>query len=222
MRFHCSAWSAAKVAAVDHNVFESTLPYWAVVLSSFQTIIAATIGFTGVICTLWWNAFQGRRLERYRIDNERLVLLSSFSAEFAINIKSLKEDWTSFSAKEKSQVGEGDIEFYPTTYQHKIYDSSLNRLGLLGDDLAYSIVATYSNLAGFESIIAEFNIAGEQTTKLKIPRAEAPLVSSYLENAYHGFSAVSNRINARLRLEHERARSNFNITSYSKREGAAD
>jgi hypothetical protein len=169
------------------------------------TMLAGSLGFAGVMLTTYLgfknliasNEHKAEKDEIARqrtIDHDKRVLAASLHAELsslASQIKSARMGYEGMSSYCRTQLKESSnieiqLPFSPTNFENPIYESQLNKLGLLGASIASDVVRTYS----FVSYKAEFS--GKYTFNQLIEIYE--MASKRLESSARIIPVVQQRL----------------------------
>jgi len=107
-------------------------------VKDFQTLIVGVIGFTGVILTIKKNAAIANEQQAQNINHERATLRNALISELEL----IRDTFI-----KNSEVPEGDEQedaFYPMESHTKVYQSFINKLGLLTNKEASSVITAYT------------------------------------------------------------------------------
>ena len=99
--------------------------------TEYQNLIVGSIGFAGVIFTLWFNSKEAREQRRDERQHERQALRVALMEELKINRHSLKENMDSL--KQPKKVGGA---FVPTEPMDDAYRSFVPKTGLLSQAIS--------------------------------------------------------------------------------------
>ena len=133
-------------------------------IKTYQTLIVGVLGFVGVVATLFINAWLQRKTERRRIEHEtralRIALIEEMKAQrnaLAHSAEGAKE------AKNTSGVGRQSA-LTPLRRWSDIFDSSLDKLGLLTSEEVAAVLDAYLPLKELTSKIRllELRVPPEQ------------------------------------------------------------
>ncbi len=106
-----------------------------------QPLIAGLIGFTGVIVTLFVNAWLARRQETSRLARQAVALRKSLLEELKLLLEVVK-DRIDTIAKSEGTHPDGGI-LIPTDTTTAIFDASLAHIGLLDDHEISLVLRAY-------------------------------------------------------------------------------
>ena len=102
---------------------------------AIATIVAATVGFVGVIATLLWNGFMSRRADYRKTVMEKTSEEADRQHERAVLRVALHAELRSLSRSVRREIKfiEGHVEFswVPIIDFFRVYLTNLNKLGLL-------------------------------------------------------------------------------------------
>jgi hypothetical protein len=127
---------------------------WIDVAIKFQTAIAAAVGFSGVILTLLFNAYQARKLERLKQRHERSALISGLSAELSVIRSSTVKNRTNFERAAAAPSATGKFLVPAKATIVDVYEASHARLGLLRPETVANVVRAYTLVKETPSNIA--------------------------------------------------------------------
>lgn len=132
---------------------------WQLFLKEYQPAIVGVVGFTGIILTLFVNAYISRKRASEAIEHERRILMRSLRAELQSHRKWLE-----------SAMNEDDAGYFllPPIIT-PIYQANLSRLGLLPEDRIDHVIHGYAVLFHANNAIELMAIS---TDKLSIRRVE--------------------------------------------------
>jgi hypothetical protein len=136
------------------------MPDW---VREYQTLIGAVIAFVGVSWTLYWNARAGRKLERFKSEQQRIALLAAFRAELTVIQSMLSrplQDFLISVSNETPPGSEAKSIVYPRL-PATVYENNVDKIGLLGVSLSATVVIAYSEIAQFEEAVIALQSAGE-------------------------------------------------------------
>jgi len=142
-------------------------------IKSYQTLIVGFLGFVGVICTLWFNAWLARRQRREERQHELETLRSALLVELDINRQALQENL-------KKDFNTQDVGgcLVPTDLMDDAYRAFTDRIGLLTTNEVHKVMLTYLTLRNFNSKL--FLIGGSVHTgdrHVNIPAKNLSLLS---------------------------------------------
>lgn len=128
--------NAAHYKSVMHKVeiMENIL----CVLKTYQILIAGIIGFTGVACTMWWNARIQRVQHDRAIKHDRQALRSALKAELTANKGAYEHRIDQF----KEPAGDNHALMQNKVQDH-VYSTLLEKIGILEPDEIERIVEAY-------------------------------------------------------------------------------
>ena len=107
----------------------------------YQGLVAAIIGFGGIIVTLIVNAWLTRKQAQYNVDREAAGLRRALEAELGVISKSLQ---ASVNAIQEALTDGSTSILVPLTELTSIFDASTSRLGLLDRDQIGALVKSYA------------------------------------------------------------------------------
>ncbi len=122
------------------------------------TLIAATVGFGGVICTLFVNASFARRAERRRLLRDQETLRVGLQLELKNLIKSIKA--------EKEWAENNQSTWYSILDFFAIYRANLDKFGLLTTKEMELITYAYHTYIEYVGYIARIGRAAVVQTTL--------------------------------------------------------
>lgn len=111
-------------------------------IKSYQTLIAGMFGFVGVMATLVLNAWLARKAERRQIAHEAQVLRVALVEEMKAQRDALRHAAEGQKAEDSSNVGKQGA-LAPLQRLTEIFDSSLNKLGLLTRQEVAAVLDAY-------------------------------------------------------------------------------
>jgi hypothetical protein len=112
-------------------------------LETFQSLIGASIGFGGVILTLWWNA-RKERLARETREHREMTILSHFLRRELQQIRESTEFWN----LDWSRGAQGH-DFHLSLAVVEVFQTYLGRLSVLPEDVLQPTVDAYLSYKDF-------------------------------------------------------------------------
>lgn len=117
-------------------------------LLKFQTGLVGVIGFTGVILTLVVNAYLGRRDRKAKTADATRTLISGLIAELEVIYLALEDAASTLP----SGPTEGQYNV-PLFSMSKIFEASLDTLGLLTPDVLTKVLDAYLGLDQLKNMV---------------------------------------------------------------------
>jgi len=123
-------------------------------IKTYQTILGAIIAFLGVSWTLYWNAKVSRRLEKFKIEQQRIALLAALRAELAVIQSALGRQWSDFVvSNQETPSDQAHAETKNVMHPRlsmTVFEKNADKIGLLGVSLSADVVIAYSEVTFFE------------------------------------------------------------------------
>jgi hypothetical protein len=100
-------------------------------IETYQTLIAGSLGFLGVMATLWWNGHLQRKLEERRERREASALRTALIEELKQQREALRYTAESLAAAQASTQDGTQGSLIPLERFDAVFRRSFERLGLL-------------------------------------------------------------------------------------------
>lgn len=115
-----------------------------------QTLVVGGIGFLGVLCTLWFNAYQTRKQRQNELHHERQTLRAALIQELKINREAMAQnaELIKGSTDDPSEAGG---YFLPTDPMHDVYLAFVDRVGVLSSDEVSKVMNAYLMLRTYHT-----------------------------------------------------------------------
>ncbi len=112
------------------------------VAKDFQTLMVGFLGFSGVIITLYINAYLSRKQHEHNIDHEKKVLRAALSAE----LNSIKEIFTKLGnvGEDRASLFSNNGYPFPDNYSQIVYQSLIAKIGILSPSEISAVTKAYS------------------------------------------------------------------------------
>jgi len=127
-------------------------------LERFQTVIVGTLGFAGVIVTLFVNAYISRRQSREAREHEGDTIRQALLAE--LRSARLSAKGSAESLREGGATGDSPLHVN-AEWETPVFDGVIPRLGLLGGEQTARVVDAYMSLRQFDRALALFSAPDE-------------------------------------------------------------
>jgi len=152
-------------------------------IQTYQTLIVGILGFLGVIVTLAFNAWLARKAEQRKIDHETGILRTALIEEMKVQCDALLHaSEGSAKAKEPSNLERQDA-LTPLQRWTDIFDSSIDKLGLLTSDEVAAVLDAYLPLKELTSKI--------RLLELRVPPDQRRV--EYGDGPPQGYALVGNQ-----------------------------
>jgi hypothetical protein len=166
----------------------------------FQTPIAGTIGFAGVIITLLLNARYTRRQRREERRHECRTLRAALTEELKINRRSLLHNIE--LARNHGHLSEEGGFDVPSDPMDDAYRAFTHRIGLLPRDEVSKVMFAYLSLrAGAANLVLVGGPHPTSNRHVRVPVQRGPVLVGLLE---HGLGPIDEAIGAMERARDER------------------
>ncbi len=152
--------------------------FWACV-HEFQNLIVGSIGFAGVIFTLWFNSNEARKQRREERQHERETLRVALTEELKINRDSLKENVDSL--KQQPPKKEGGA-YVPTDPMDDAYRSFVPKIGLLSQAEVSKVMGAYLSLRTYNAKLFLVGVPVPTSPRhVQVPAENLPLLAAMQE-----------------------------------------
>jgi len=146
-------------------------------LTEYQNLIVGSIGFAGVIFTLWFNSKEAREQRRDERQHERQALRVALMEELKINRHSLKENMDSL--KQPKKVGGA---FIPTDPMDDAYRSFVPKIGLLSQAEVSKVMGAYLSLRTYNAKLFLVGVPVDTSPRhVEVPAKNFPLLAAMQE-----------------------------------------
>ena len=143
-------------------------------LTEYQNLIVGSIGFAGVIFTLWFNSKEAREQRRDERQHEREALRAALTEELRINRHSLKENMDSL--KQPKKVGGA---FVPTDPMDDAYRSFVPKIGLLSQAEVSKVMGAYLSLRTYNAKLFLVGVPVDTSPRhVEVPAKNFPLLAA--------------------------------------------
>ncbi len=147
--------------------------------TEYQNLIVGSIGFAGVIFTLWFNSKEAREQRRDERQHEREALRVSLTEELKINRHSLKENIDSLKQQPPEEAGGA---FVPTDPMDDAYRSFLPKIGLLSQVEVSKVMCAYLTLRTYDAkLFLIGNPVHTSPRHVEVPAKNIPLLAGMQE-----------------------------------------
>ncbi len=164
-------------------------------LTEYQNLIVGSIGFAGVMFTLWFNSKEARKQRRDERQHEREALRVALIEELKINRHSLKENMDSLKQPEK--VGGA---FVPTEPMDDAYRSFVPKIGLLSQAEVSKVMGAYLSLRTYDAKLFLVGVPVPTSPRhVEVPAKNFPLLAAMQEGLIGPIDQAIEVLEARLR-----------------------
>jgi hypothetical protein len=153
------------------------------VLSRWQTLVGALLGFGGVILTLLVNAALARRTERLTREREMKALCVALQQELLEYRKALGEQTRAlhdmgFPGPQSNK----HIELYPLIFR-QVFDANIERLGLLRPEQVSATLQAYNRQQSLVRVLRAYSQSYREDGAINIKADRAHVVSGWYDIA---------------------------------------
>ncbi len=145
----------------------------------YQNLIIGSIGFAGVIFTLWFNSNEARKQRREERQHERETLRVALTEELKINRDSLKKNLDSL--KQQPPKKEGGA-YVPTDLMDDAYRSFVPKIGLLSQAEVSKVMGAYLSLRTYNAKLFLVGVPVPTSPRhVQVPAENLPLLAAMQE-----------------------------------------
>lgn len=153
------------------------------VLSQWQTLIGALVGFGGVIITLLFNAKLARMTESLTREREMKTLCVALQQELLEYRKALGEQTRALQDMEFPGAQSNEhIELYPLIFR-QVFDANIERLGLLRPEQVSATLQAYNRQQSLVRALRDYSQSYQEDGAIYIKADRAHVVSLWYEIA---------------------------------------
>ena len=147
--------------------------------TEYQNLIVGSIGFAGVIFTLWFNSKEARKQRRDERQHERQTLRAALTEELKINRHSLKENTDSLKQRPPEKGGGA---FMPTDPMDDAYRSFVPKIGLLSQAEVSKVMGAYLSLRTYNAKLFLVGVPVHTSPRhVQVPAKNFPLLARMQE-----------------------------------------
>lgn len=147
--------------------------------TEYQNLIVGSIGFAGVIFTLWFNSNEARKQRQDERQHEREALRVALMEELKINRHSLKENMDTLNQRPPENAGGA---FVPTDPMDDAYRSFVPKLGLLSQAEVSKVMGAYLALRTYDAKLFLVGVPVDTSPRhVQVPAENFPLLAGMQE-----------------------------------------